>query len=101
MTRSFDPVIPSAARDLGRMRSDRCLLCVYILASHSRVLYTGSTNDLHRRIYQHKAGPDPWLHARISRDPPRLVRMPRKRPVAGVTRERQIKSWRRAKKAYA
>jgi predicted GIY-YIG superfamily endonuclease len=29
---------------------------VYIMASHSRVLYIGSTSDLRRRLYQHKHG---------------------------------------------
>ena len=29
---------------------------VYILASHSRVLYIGATNDLRRRLAQHRAG---------------------------------------------
>ena len=28
--------------------------CVYILASASRVLYTGVTNNLERRLYEHK-----------------------------------------------
>ena len=28
--------------------------CVYILASRSRVLYTGVTNDLERRLAQHR-----------------------------------------------
>jgi putative endonuclease len=29
---------------------------VYIMASHSRILYTGVTSDLRRRAYQHKTG---------------------------------------------
>jgi putative endonuclease len=29
---------------------------VYIMASLSRVLYVGTTCDLHRRVYQHKTG---------------------------------------------
>jgi putative endonuclease len=29
---------------------------VYILASHSRVLYTGVTRDLLRRVHQHRLG---------------------------------------------
>jgi predicted GIY-YIG superfamily endonuclease len=28
---------------------------IYIMASHSRVLYIGTTSDLGRRVHQHKA----------------------------------------------
>jgi putative endonuclease len=39
----------------ARSMRDRAYF-VYILASHSRVLYIGATNDLPRRIAQHRAG---------------------------------------------
>jgi putative endonuclease len=37
---------------------------VYILASSSRHLYVGITNDLARRVAQHRAGfnPESWAH---------------------------------------
>ena len=33
--------------------------CVYILASQSRELYVGITNNLVRRIIEHREGRDP------------------------------------------
>jgi putative endonuclease len=79
------------------MRSDRCPLYVYILSSEARVPYTGSTNDLHRRMYQHKAGHFPGFTCeyRVTR----LVYFECHASIrAGVERERKIKGWRRAKK---
>ena len=79
------------------MRSDRCRLYVYILSSQSGVLYTGSTNDLHRRMYQHKAGLFPGFTHEYHVT--RLVYFECHASLrAGVERERKIKSWRRAKK---
>ena len=49
----LEPVIPSAARDL--LLRDR-LYYVYLLASRSRVLYTGMTNNLARRVCEHRLG---------------------------------------------
>ena len=44
---------------------------VYILASHSRVLYIGVTNDLERRAYEHKKKLVPGFTAKYNID--RLV----------------------------
>ena len=70
---------------------------VYILASNSGVLYVGSTSDLTRRMYQHRHGLMPGFTKRYNVS--RLVWYdvtPNSR--GAVTRERQIKSWRREKK---
>ena len=40
------------------MARDR-LVFVYVLASHARVLYVGTTSDLPRRLAQHRAAADP------------------------------------------
>ncbi len=37
---------------------------VYIMASRSRVLYTGVTNDLGRRVHQHKRSLTPGFTSR-------------------------------------
>jgi putative endonuclease len=71
---------------------------VYILVSKSGVLYVGSTLDLVRRTYQHLHGLIPGFTSRYRVN--RLVwwdATPNSR--AAVAREREIKSWRREKKA--
>jgi putative endonuclease len=70
---------------------------VYILASHHRVLYTGITSDLCRRIYQHKNGLIPGFTKRYAIN--RLVYFESTSHIrAAIERERQIKSWRRERK---
>jgi len=70
---------------------------VYILASHSRVLYTGITSDLRRRMYQHKHGLIPGFTSDYAVN--RLVYFESTTHVrAAIERERQIKGWRREKK---
>lgn len=70
---------------------------VYIVASRSRNLYTGSSSNLVRRIAQHRTG---WFRGhtamyRINR----LVYFEQHRTAREmVARERQIKAWSRAKR---
>jgi putative endonuclease len=70
---------------------------VYILASHSRVLYTGLTRDLVRRVYEHRQGRIPGFTRKYHVN--RLVYF-EETPSArsAITRERQIKGWSREKK---
>lgn len=71
---------------------------VYILANHSRRLYTGVTNDLLRRVAEHRmhANPDSFT-ARYQIH--RLVHFEHTNDVrAAIAREKEIKRWRRAKK---
>jgi putative endonuclease len=89
-------VIPSAARDLGRMISDR-RYCVYILSSTSRALYTGSTSNLLRRMYRHRHGLIPGFTSQYAIT--RLVYYEcTPNASAAVTREREIKGWTREKR---
>ncbi len=70
---------------------------VYILASASGVLYTGVTNFLERRVAQHKAKLCPGFTADY--DVTRLVYFEPFTDVrAAISREKQIKNWRREKK---
>ena len=80
------------------MCPDRCYY-VYILASRSRVLYTGVTNGLHRRLYQHKTGMIPGFTTRYSVT--RLVYFEMTPDVrAAIAREKAIKSWTREKRIW-
>ena len=70
---------------------------VYILASRSRTLYTGVTNDLRRRVFEHKQGliegftKKYRIHRLIYFETFADVR-------AATSREKQVKGWRREKK---
>ena len=70
---------------------------VYLLASKSRRLYVGVTNDLERRLFEHKAKLVDGFTKQYSID--RLVYFEQTTDVlSAITREKQIKSWRRSKK---
>jgi putative endonuclease len=71
---------------------------VYIMASFRQTLYVGVTNDLRRRVYQHKTTADPAsFTSRYNVD--RLVHFEVFTDIKdAITREKQIKRWRRSKK---
>ena len=70
---------------------------VYILSSNSRVLYTGITRDLQRRVYQHKTAARPGYTKEYAIT--RLVYFECTSHIrAAIKREREIKSRRRGKK---
>ena len=73
------------------------LFYVYLLASRSRVLYTGMTSNLARRVREHRLGEQQGFTQKYRVH--RLVFFECfHNPHAAVARERQIKSWRREKK---
>ncbi|WP_035139461.1 GIY-YIG nuclease family protein [Fischerella sp. PCC 9605] len=70
---------------------------VYILTNYSKTLYTGVTNDLIRRIHEHKQKLIPGFTQKYNID--RLVYYEETVDVAeAIAREKQIKGWLRAKK---
>jgi len=70
---------------------------VYIMASRSGVLYTGVTNNLERRVRQHKAGEVPGFTSKYRVT--KLIYFERYTEVKeAIAREKEIKGWRRAKK---
>jgi putative endonuclease len=72
-------------------------LYVYILASRSRMLYTGMTNNLAHRLRQHRNKEIPGFTRRYNVT--RLVYYETyDRPRDAIAREKEIKGGRRAKK---
>ncbi len=70
---------------------------VYILSSPSGTLYTGITNDLKRRVYQHKHKLIEGFTSKY--DVTRLVHYEvTDSAQAALAREKEIKAWRRSKK---
>ncbi|PIP73938.1 MAG: endonuclease [Nitrospinae bacterium CG22_combo_CG10-13_8_21_14_all_47_10] len=70
---------------------------VYILANASKTLYTGMTNDLERRIYEHKHKIIPGFAKRYNLT--RLVYFEDTTEVKqAIAREKEIKGWVRQKK---
>jgi len=70
---------------------------VYIMASKSRVLYTGVTNNLERRVYEHKNKIVEGFTSKYNIT--RLVHYEETNDVnVAIAREKQIKGWLRSKK---
>jgi putative endonuclease len=70
---------------------------VYIVASLSRTLYIGMTNDLVRRVHEHKVKDARGFTATYNIN--RLVWFEEfATPSAAIAHEKQLKNWRRDKK---
>jgi putative endonuclease len=70
---------------------------VYILANEGKMLYTGVTNDLMRRIFEHKNHLIEGYTKKYKIT--RLVYYDQTNDIyAAITREKQIKGWLRKKK---
>ena len=70
---------------------------VYIMASRTRRIYTGMTNDLVRRVFEHKSSSTNGFTKKYQTT--RLVYYEEIQDIqSAITREKQIKSWRRSKK---
>jgi putative endonuclease len=69
---------------------------VYILASRSRSLYVGVTNDMERRMVEHRDGLVPGFTSRYRIF--RLVHFEVFKDIrSAIAREKEIKAWRREK----
>ena len=71
---------------------------VYIIVNqHNTVMYVGVTNDLHRRVYEHKAGLVEGFTKRYNIN--KLVYFESTTDaLSAISREKEIKKWRREKK---
>lgn len=77
------------------MGSGRSFVC--ILASVSRVLYVGVTNNLTRKVWEHQNGVNKGFTSKY-----RVYQLvyfeEYPSPLEAIAREKQLKRWRRAKK---
>lgn len=71
--------------------------CVYMMASESGVLYVGVTNNLERRVFQHRSKAVPGFTARYNVR--KLVYYELYGDIRlAIAREKQIKGWLRKRK---
>jgi len=70
---------------------------VYIMSNRTRRLYIGVTNDLQRRVYEHKHRLVPGFTSKYFLE--RLVYFEDTSDIgAAIAREKELKGWRRSKK---
>ncbi len=70
---------------------------VYIMSNKSRMLYTGVTNDLERRVYEHKNRLTPGFTSRYRLN--KLVFYESTNDITvAIEREKELKGWVRRKK---
>ena len=70
---------------------------VYIMSNRYKTLYVGVTNDLERRVYEHKNGLTPGFTKRYNIN--QLVLVEETSDVnEAITREKQLKGWVRRRK---
>ena len=70
---------------------------VYIMSNRHKTLYIGVTNDLERRVYEHKNGLAPGFTKRYNIN--RLVLFEETSDVnEAIAREKQLKGWVRRRK---
>ena len=70
---------------------------VYIMSNKTRMIYVGVTNDLERRVYEHKNKLVPGFTSRYNLD--KLVYFDSTNDItAAIEREKEIKGWVRRKK---
>ncbi|MBS1528635.1 MAG: GIY-YIG nuclease family protein [Bacteroidetes bacterium] len=71
---------------------------VYILRCADNSYYTGVTNNMERRLYEHENGLEPGSYT-FKRRPVKLVYCERFSDInQAIAFEKQVKGWRRAKK---
>ena len=70
---------------------------IYIMTNHSKTLYVGITNDLQRRVYEHRGKLVDGFTKKYNIS--QLVYYETTDDVrSAIAREKQIKAWRRSKK---
>jgi putative endonuclease len=95
ITRAYEGWQPARVGTIRSAMSRTYYVC--ILASHSRALYTGVTNDLARRLCEHRSGLGSAFTRRYLVH--RLVHVETAtNPRDAIDRETQIKRWTRKKK---
>lgn len=78
------------------MRQQRTFY-VYIIANEQRTIYIGMTNDLERRVWEHRHGRVRGFSAKYRVNKLVYIETFEDAPEA-IAREKQLKNWRRSKK---